>query len=183
MKFLRARTTGTWRNVPFNPARDWEKTLVMALEYGRWAVNRVPIEVSPGLVVSFHEPSDAEFFTTPRQVDVQNGQPVIEQRGAVPAPELGQIIAVHDDEDALYFVRQGLAEIVSEAEIEELRRQIHESAQQDEVPDDGVTFDDEGDGKMNKPKMENKAQGKPAQTKGGAAPKPVSKGGGKGKKC
>jgi hypothetical protein len=106
MKFVKPIVVGIWRNAPFNPAREWERTLVMALEHGMWGVNHQPAAVFPGCIVAFDEPIDAEFF-------------VSQSRGAAPIavdPTMGQLFGIADDETARFFVRQGLAEFSNEAE-------------------------------------------------------------------
>lgn len=112
MKYVRALVSGLWRQAPFNPPRDWERTLVMALEHGRWAVNRRPVDVFPGLVVAFDEDHDAQFFLQ-------------SERAGVPAPEpaRGDVLAFVDDDIALYFQSIGYGEVMTDEEVQdEVRR-------------------------------------------------------------
>ncbi len=102
MIILRALASGVWRSVPQTPARDWEKTMVIANEVARWAVNHRPVDVFPGLVVSFLEREDAEFFLAAR-------------RGTLPIIETGQLTILEHDDDARHFVNQGPAEALSQS--------------------------------------------------------------------
>jgi hypothetical protein len=63
MIVVRARTTDAWHAAPKQPVgkRILQKTLVKALEHGVWSVNQGPVEVFPGLVVSFIEANEAHF--------------------------------------------------------------------------------------------------------------------------
>lgn len=119
MRYVRALASGLWRHAPFSPKREWERTLVMALEEGTWGVNRHPVNVFPGLVVGFDEPDDAEFFLRL-------------QRGDIPAPNPGTFVIFDNDNDAQFFVTQRLAEFVTREEVEEAMRRMQEDG------DDGV---------------------------------------------
>jgi hypothetical protein len=74
---------------------------------GVWSVNRRGVEVFPGLILSFLEPEDAQFF---KSSDV----------GSMPFVAAGEIVAFECDDDALHYVNQGLAERLSEEEAQPL---------------------------------------------------------------
>ena len=130
MMYVRALADGQWVEVPIPIYRPegtevdkhapeppkLVRTLVKALVQGRWKVNdpHEGVEVFPGLVVSFNDIGDAQFFlgwSPPRasRVDVVTGQ----------------IVLFHNDEDAEHFIAQGLAERVSRSEA---KAQLAESA-------------------------------------------------------
>ncbi len=143
MKLVRSLVAGTWKNAPFNPARDYEKILVMSLEYGRWSVNRTPVDVIPGCIVAFHEEYEARFF-------LENN------RGVIPTIDVGHPVAFADAEDAAYFLRQGLAGPLTQGEVDEIMRQVRGESDNEA----------EGDDEMMKSKgIENKGITKPAETK------------------
>ena len=103
MMIVRAKAAGVWRTVPQTPPRDWEKTMAMVLpEFGHdtWCVDHLPVRVFPGLVISFLEKEDAQWF-------------IDHKRASLPIFETGMEIVFHNDKDALYFVGQGLAEQIS----------------------------------------------------------------------
>jgi hypothetical protein len=103
MQFVRVLESGVWRTAPIGPNADSEKTLVQARVVGLWNVNHKPVDVVPGLILSFLEPEDAQFFKTS---DV----------GSMPFVEAGEIVAFDNDEDAMHYVNQGQAERLSEQE-------------------------------------------------------------------
>lgn len=110
MLVVKARTSDAWNAVPKQPIgkRVVEKTLVKALEHGVWAVDHDPVEVFPGLVVSFIEAAQARFFLD---------RPQRAERLMVDA---GELVAFYEDDDALHFVEQGHAEQVGEDEAKAL---------------------------------------------------------------
>jgi hypothetical protein len=103
MMFVRVLAAGMWRTAPIGPNADSEKTLVQARVFGVWSVNRRGVEVFPGLVLSSLEPEDAQFF---KRSDV----------GSMPFVEKGEIVAFDNDDDAMHFVSEGLAERLSDEE-------------------------------------------------------------------
>ena len=130
MKYVRALADGAWLEVPIPIYRPADaqvdphapeppklvRTLVMAREVGRWKVNRPDegVEVFPGLVVSFNDINDAQFFLG-----------FVPQRASRLNVVAGQIVTFHNDEDAQHFIAQGLAERVSKSEA---KAQLAESA-------------------------------------------------------
>jgi hypothetical protein len=62
MMFVRVLESGMWRTAPIGPDAEYEKTLVMSRVVGLWNVNRKPVDVWPGLILSFMEADDAQFF-------------------------------------------------------------------------------------------------------------------------
>lgn len=106
MLVVKARTADAWHSVPKQPIgkRVVEKELVRALEQGTWAVNHEPVQVFPGLVVSFLEAEEARFFLD---------RPQRAERVQVDA---GELVAFHEDADGMHFVKLGDAEPVSEDE-------------------------------------------------------------------
>jgi len=126
MKYVRALADGQWVEVPIPIYRPADaqvdphapeppklvRTLVMARENGRWKVNHPHegVDVFPGLVVSFVDINDAEFFLNfPQRV-----------RASRVVVEAGQIVVFHEDADAQHFITQGLAERVSKSEAKAL---------------------------------------------------------------
>jgi hypothetical protein len=109
MRYVRPLRGGLWPTAAFNLPREWERTLVMALESGVWAVNRGSVAVEPGVVVSFDESSDADFF-------LSSG------RGTVPVSNMyGPPFFIFDDEnDAFHFVREGWGEFIIDDEAQAL---------------------------------------------------------------
>jgi hypothetical protein len=107
MMFVRVLEAGVRRTGPIGPNADSEKTLVMSRVVGLWSVNRRSVEVFPGLILSFLEADDAQFFKTS---DV----------AAMPFVEAGEIVAFECDDDAIHYVSQGLAERLSEQEAKPL---------------------------------------------------------------
>jgi hypothetical protein len=61
MLFVRVLEAGVWGRAPIHANADFEKTLVMAHVVSLWSVNHRPVEVFPGLIVSFLEPEAAQF--------------------------------------------------------------------------------------------------------------------------
>jgi hypothetical protein len=107
MLFVRVLEAGVWRTAPIGPDCEYEKTLVVSRVVGLWSVNRRSVEVFPGLILSFLEPEDAQFF---RNSDV----------AALPFVEKGEIVAFECDDDAVHYVSQGLAEPLSQEEAQPL---------------------------------------------------------------
>ena len=101
MLFVRVLEAGVWGRAPIHANADFEKTLVMARVASLWSVNHRPVEVFPGLIVSFLEPEAAQFFKGAGA-------------GALPFVEKGELVAFACDDDANYYVSQGLAERLSE---------------------------------------------------------------------
>jgi hypothetical protein len=107
MIFVRVLEAGVWRSAPIGPDCEFEKTLVMSRVVGLWKVNHKPVDVVPGLIVSFLEPGDAHFF---KSADV----------GGMPFVEAGEVVAFECDDDAMHYVTQGLAERLSDEEAKPL---------------------------------------------------------------
>jgi hypothetical protein len=106
MLYVKAIAGDIWPTAPLRPVGELvlEKQLVRALEHGSWGVNGTPVDVFPGLVVSYRDDAYARWWLD---------QPHRAQRVIVDA---GELVAFHEDADAMYFVEQGLAELVSEEE-------------------------------------------------------------------
>jgi hypothetical protein len=118
MHYVRALVDDQWREVPIHIERPVEpdplapeppklvRTVVMALEDGVWRVNsnEYGVVVFPGLVVSFNDVDDANFFLA---------SPARAQRLQVTP---GQIVQFHDERDAEHFIALGQAERVHRRE-------------------------------------------------------------------
>ena len=181
MLYVKAVAAGVWRHAPFNPPRDWERTLVVANEAGKWCVNRLPVDVFPGVIVGFDEPDEANFF-------LASGRGLV----ATPDPAQGHTYAFENDHDAHYFVRQGLGVFVSEEDVKaEYERRLaslrgsetDDFEAEDDTDETDTGAEDEGS-KMLKDKIENKsvkgaAETKKAASDGKKAAKPAGKAKGK----
>lgn len=118
MFFVRARATGPWRTIDridIHGQKYGEKYLVMAAEGNRWCVNNVGIDVRPGLCVSFLDANEADWFLQTRK-----GQQV--------SVEPESVVCFQDEADALFFVGRGLAERMSEREVEAFFAQMRGEA-------------------------------------------------------
>jgi hypothetical protein len=131
MQYVRALVEDQWREVPITIARPAEpdplapeppklvRTVVMALEDGLWKVNsnEYGVTVFPGLVVSFNDVHDANFFLA---------SPARAQRLQVTP---GQIVQFHDEADAEHFIALGQAERVHRRDAQKaLAAQTEQSA-------------------------------------------------------
>jgi hypothetical protein len=106
MMYVKALASDTWLAAPLQPVAELrlDKTLIRALEHGNWGVNGTPVQVFPGLVLSYRDKAYAGWWLD---------QPHRAQRVIVDA---GELVVFHEDADAMHFVEQGLAELVSEEE-------------------------------------------------------------------
>lgn len=171
MFHVRALTSGPWRAVDVVDSQGnkvGERPLAMATEHGRWCVDNQPIDVIPGLCVTFSDVNDALWFI---------GQGRAQWFGVEP----GNVITFALERDAEFFVRKKLGEIMSQREAEEYfaDMQAEFERRNQDYPVQQATFGEEEDD-MLKTKIENKAVTKPAETKK-PAPKPAAKNGKKGK--
>jgi hypothetical protein len=110
MMIVRAKAAGLWKTVPFTPVRDWEKTMVRVAhvegQQETWSVNYRPVKVFPGLVLSFNEKEGADHFLgKPNQLEPKRAELVI--------VETGHELIFQEDDDARYFVNQGIAEALT----------------------------------------------------------------------
>lgn len=108
MHFVRATTSGPWRTVDvidIYGQKFGERYLIMAAEAGKWSIDNEGVDVQPGLVVSFRDAADADWFLSQRRA-----QPV--------AVEPEAVVAFHKEQDANFFVGKGLAEHMSEREVQ-----------------------------------------------------------------
>lgn len=108
MHFVRATTSGPWRTVDvidIYGQKFGERYLIMAAEAGKWSIDNEGVDVQPGLVVSFRDAADADWFLSQRRA-----QPV--------AVEPEAVVAFHKEGDANFFVIKGLAEHMSEREVQ-----------------------------------------------------------------
>jgi hypothetical protein len=122
MQYVRSLSEGDWLEVPINVERPAEpdphapeppklvRTVVMALENGRWKVNDSEngVDVFPGLVVSFNQLIDANFLLG------------FESRASRVHVVPGQIVVFHNDEDADHFISLGQAERVNRKEAQKI---------------------------------------------------------------
>lgn len=127
---VRSTASGLWRTVDLmiNGVKVDEKCLVMAREKARWCVNNLPVDVIPGLVVSFRDCSAAEYF-------VNNG------RGAIVAVEPEHVVAFLDESDARFFVNRGMGQLMGDREVQALYEAMGAEGDGEEGEGDG----DEGD--------------------------------------
>jgi mannose-6-phosphate isomerase-like protein (cupin superfamily) len=107
MLYVKALASDTWLSAPLLPVAEQrlDKALVRALEHGCWGVNGKPVQVFPGLVVSYRDQAYSTWWLN---------QPHRAQRVIVDA---GEVVAFHEHADALWFVEQGQAELVDEEEV------------------------------------------------------------------
>lgn len=108
MFFVRARATGPWRTIDrldVHAQKFGEKYLVMAAEQNRWCVNNVGVDVRPGLCVSFLDAHEADWFLQQR-------------KGQFVSVEPESVVCFAEEADARFFVGRGLAEMMSEREVE-----------------------------------------------------------------
>lgn len=144
--FVRALTSGPWRKIDIvdgGGRKLGEKTLVQSLQItGRWCVDRQPVEVwfnpflnaghGAGLAVSFRDEIDAEFFLD-------------QGRAAYVAVEPGMIVVFHSAEDAGFFVRNGLGELLGEAEVRDLMLALQQAVEAQERQVSGEAAGEIGD--------------------------------------
>ena len=116
MLIVRALEAGFWPHVPTGPDGEYKRTLAVAGVRGRWCVNGVGVDVWPGLVLGFEDATSAQFFKA-------------SEKAWLPIVEVGSILAFHADSDALYFVNQGQAEIVSQQEAQAIFEQAKAAAE------------------------------------------------------
>ncbi len=120
MLIVRALEAGFWPHVPTGPNGEYKRTLAVAGVSARWCVNGKGVDVFPGLVLGFEEASAAQFFKA-------------SEKAWLPIVEVGSILAFHDDTDALYFVNQGQAELVSQQEAQAIFAQAQAAAAAERV--------------------------------------------------
>jgi hypothetical protein len=172
MFFVRSHVSGKWSTVDvhdLNGNKYGEKILVRVVhENGRWSVDHRPVEVEPGLCVSFLNHGDADWF-------MQQGR--AEMFGVEP----NTIVAFALELDAQHFVRTGQGVMLSTREVEEMMAELQAAhAAQIGTASETETYGE--DDHMQKIKgMENKAVKSAPETKkaGSAKPAKGSKKGGK----
>lgn len=176
MFFLRAVTSGPWRSVditePKNGDKVGERVLVMAKEFGKWNVDNTGVQVVPGLVVSFSQYVDAEWFLNQDRAQWITAEP-------------GMAFAFASEGDAQFYVRKRLGEQISQAEANEIWVAQARAAGYDPTDETGEG-ENEGEDIMQKTTgIENKGMKGAAETKTAPkadpkpAPKPAAKSGGK----
>lgn len=114
MFFVRAKTSGPWRTVDVIDIygnKVGEKVLIMAAEAGAWSVNNEGVKVEPGLVLSFRDANDADWFLKQRRAQMVSVEP-------------DSVVAFYAQSDAEFFVKQGLAERMSEREVQAFFAQL-----------------------------------------------------------
>lgn len=131
MFFVRATVSGVWRSVDVVDHGGYklgEKALIMCLEAGRWSVDGRPVEVQPGLAVSFRDPNDAQWFLDQRRASIITVEPE-------------SVVMFESEIDAQFYVRSGLGELMSNREVEaifaEASAQQMQSVPQDDEPVEG----------------------------------------------
>lgn len=149
MLWIRAKAAGLWRTVDI-VGRDGlklgERHIAHALERNHWCVDRRSVEVDQGLVVSFSDWNDVEWF--------------LKQRRAAPVQvEVDSVVWFENDDDAMFFVRMGLAALLGEREVQALY------AAQNQQQDEGDQHVQAEDGKQGAAE----ATGKQEQRKGRGA--------------
>lgn len=110
MFWVRATTSGVWRTVDVVDGMGYkmgEKLLVMANEEGRWSIDGRGVDVQPMMVVSFRNPDDAHYF-----INLRRAQYV--------AVEPNFAVAFESEADAMFFVNNGLADRMSNREVEQM---------------------------------------------------------------
>jgi hypothetical protein len=123
MMYVRSLVEDQWSQVPVRIERPAEpdpqapeppklvRTLLKALEKGRWKVNEphAGVDVFPGLVVSFNDIRDVEFFLLSPH-----------KRASRVCVTAGDIVVFHNPADAEHFIALGQAELISEEEAKQL---------------------------------------------------------------
>lgn len=150
---VRSLSAGPWRTidrVDHQGNKFGEKMLVVSHEDGTWCVDNRSVAVWPGLCVSFADEFGANYF-------LEAG------RAGLIAVEVGVHVAFELEDDANFYVRRGLCELLSQREAEDMmeaeRQRRLAMEQGDEAP-------------MYSPDLENKGGAAAPETKKAAAPKP-----------
>lgn len=153
MFFVRSRVSGKWSTVDVHDIHGnkyAEKILVrVTQEVGRWSIDHRPVDVEPGLCVSFLNHGDAEWFMSQGRAEMFGVEP-------------GSVVPFELEGDAQHFVRTGQGDLLSQREVEEMLADLqaaHAASTQAATIHEGETED------MMKGKLENKAMAKPAETK------------------
>ncbi len=120
MLIVRALEAGFWPHVPAGPDGEYKRTLAVAGVSARWCVNGKGVDVFPGLVLGFEEASAAQFFKA-------------SEKAWLPIVEVGSILAFHDNSDAMYFVKQGMAELLTQEEAQAIFAQARAAAEAEKV--------------------------------------------------
>lgn len=157
--FLRALASGPWPSVDVHDERSGEKigerTLVMAMEqHGRWNVDNRPVLVEPGLVVSFANRANAEWFLE-------------QDRARWIIVEPGMCLAFESESDAQFFIRLRLGERITQAEAEQVwgaAVAAHNGVSDGEDPDQGADPDPSGESEANA-ETETRKQGHEGRAK------------------
>lgn len=101
--FVEALEDGVWRS---------HRQMIIAAVDARWCIDSAGVDVLPGIVYSFSNDRDANYFLTIHE----------NERGGVPRAEpvcvrKGQPVVFHRESDAQFFVDKGAARWMSQDEI------------------------------------------------------------------
>jgi hypothetical protein len=163
--FVRARASGIWRTVDIleSNGRKWgDKFLVRAGESGRWSVNHKPVEVERGLVVSFDNWADAEWFlgqTIPLEID---GKMIRVPRAELVHVEPESIVVFYEESDAMFHVRHGLGELMGQREVDQMMAEAAEAVAraEQEMGDAEAEDGEQGDSAREAGKKKRRARAK-----------------------
>ena len=104
--YVRSLVTGAWRGVDqvVGGNKVGERQLICPVENGKWCIDHRPIETEAGVCITAINQADAEVF-------------LAAGRATMVIVEPNTVVEFAAEEDAMFFVRKGLADRMSLQEI------------------------------------------------------------------